>query len=159
VGANVIKFTVVNRTTFRKTKKALVKDVNYVTECAIFSLVILHFCCRQSGPEIEQRWLTLQPREYPILEQEVSDLCITPQQRNTNLIRDYTVGAQSKESGTELPHEKFHPASYGVKILLTMSNFTLAQFFPFFLNLENLKTVCRPQNIVSSFSTKHFSLP
>ena len=28
------------------------------------------------------------------------------------------------ESGTELPHEKFHPASYGVKILLTISKIT-----------------------------------
>jgi len=67
-------------------KKALVKDVHYVTECAIFSLVMLHFCCRQSGPEREQKWLTVQPSQYPILEQQVSDLYITPQQHNTGVL-------------------------------------------------------------------------
>jgi len=59
------------------------------------------------------------------------------------------MGAQSKDSGTELPHEKFHPASYGAKILLTIQNLTLARFIRFLnkqKSLENLKTVCRPQN-------------
>jgi hypothetical protein len=89
--------------------------------------------------------------------QEVSDLYITPQHRNTNF--DYNVGAQSKESGTEVPHEKFHPASYGVKILLTISNFILAQFIRF-LEKKSQKSEdsVSATKYVSHFSTKHFSL-